>query len=216
MLSLGGEPDDVPVWLVDCAHPDPVALVAAAGSVGFQREEGDLYPGLRAPVPSSYSAWLEAVVNGLEGLHGARLLRSTFASTSDDPARLAPIQRIPHYDDANPAIMAVVHYLCDAPHRGTSFFRHRRTGFARITPDRVPLWRQGLAEDARRSGMPPAAYHEGSSVHFEQLGQADLHFNRLIVYPANCLHSGDIGASWQQGASPSGRLTTTSLFILPV
>ncbi|MDE1915476.1 MAG: hypothetical protein KGJ57_08435 [Sphingomonadales bacterium] len=215
MLSLGGGHGEVPLWLMDDAHPDPVALVKAAAGADFKREKGDLYPGLRAAVPSHYASWLEALVGGIAGLASARLLHSTFATTSDDPAQLAPIQRIPHYDDASPAIFAAVHYLCDTPHRGTGFFRHRRTGLARITPDRVPLWRQGLAEDARRAGMPPAAYHEGSDARFEQLGQADLRFNRLIIYPANCLHSGDIGESWQHGASPSGRLTTTSLLLLP-
>lgn len=203
--------EGVPLWQRDAAHPDPLALVAAARAEAFARAEGDLYPGLRAPVPAGYAAWLAQAVAALAG--EAVFLRATFAVASDDPAALAPIQRIPHFDDASEGVIAAVHYLCAAPHGGTSFYRHRATGFERITPERVSVWRQALARDGQAHGLPPKAYHEGDSAAFARIGGAALAFNRLIAYPANCLHAGDVAGSWQ-AAGTTPRLTITSLLRL--
>jgi len=204
--------EQVPLWQQEDAHPQPDALVAAAQRLAFRREQGDLYPGLRAPTPAAYPDWL---VGAAAAVLGGRvsMLRTSFAVAGDDPARLAPIQRIPHFDDCAETIIASVHYLCAAPHGGTSFYRHRATGFERITADRLPLWRQALARDGQAHGMPPPAYQDGDSPGFVRIGQAAIAFNRLIFYPANCLHAGDIAASWQASAS-SPRLTITSLLLL--
>nr|WP_315382175.1 DUF6445 family protein [uncultured Sphingomonas sp.] len=204
--------EQVPLWQRDDAHPAPAALVEAAGRLAFGREEGDLYPGMRAPVPEGYADWLMRTAADLLGGAPA-VLRASFAVASDDPARLAPIQRIPHFDDCSDAIVAAIHYLCAAPHGGTSFYRHRTTGFERITADRLPLWRQALSRDGEAHGLPPKAYHEGDSPAFLRIGQAAIAFNRLILYPANCLHAGDVAGSWQAAAA-SPRLTVTSLLRL--
>lgn len=209
--------EQVPLWQVEHAHPAPDALVAAAQAEAFGREAGDLYPGLRAPVPDGYAAWLAQVAGASLGPPAGggnpTVLRTSFAIAGDDPAQLAPIQRIPHFDDSADAILAAVHYLCAAPHGGTSFYRHRATGFERITAARVPLWRQALARDGQTHGLPPRRYHDGDSPAFVRIGQAPLAFNRLIFYPANCLHAGDVTASWQRSAADP-RLTITSLLRL--
>lgn len=201
--------EQVPLWQVDDAHPAPGLLVEAAGRLAFEREEGDLYPGLRAPVPDGYADWLVKTGGAAVGSDPA-VLRASFAVASDDPARLAPIQRIPHFDDCSDAIVAAVHYLCAAPHGGTSFYRHRMTGFERITAPRLSLWRQALSRDGHTHGLPPKVYHDGDSPAFVRIGQAPLAYNRLIFYPANCLHAGDIAGSWQMAAK-GPRLTITSL-----
>lgn len=206
--------EQVPLWQVDDAHPVPDALVDAARRLEFRREAGDLYPGLRAPVPAGYAEWLAQTAAAAfdPGATGDApvCLRTSFAVAGDDPVRLAPIQRIPHFDDCSNTIVAAVHYLCDAPHEGTSFYRHRATGFERITAERLPLWRQALARDGQAHGLPPRAYHDGDSPAFARIGQASLACNRLILYPANCLHAGDVSASWHLAATRP-RLTVTSL-----
>lgn len=204
----------IPLTIIDDAHPAPAVLQEEAQCAEFRRDEGDYYPGLRASVSDTYPSWLEGLLAGIGNFSGARVIRSSFALAADDPARLAPIQRIPHFDDTDPSICAVVHYLCAPPHGGTSFYRHLRTGFERIDASRIPAWRQGLAEDAKEHGMPPAAYWSGNTARFERTGIAELRFNRLIVYPASCLHAGDIGLSWQMDSAVSGRLTLTSLIRL--
>ncbi|WP_294255715.1 DUF6445 family protein [uncultured Sphingomonas sp.] len=202
--------EQVPLWLCDDAHHAPDSLVAAAEGLRFDREEGDFYPGLRAPVPEGYADWLVQRAAAMVG-EDLAFVRASFAVASDDPARLAPIQRIPHFDDCSDTILAAVHYLCAPPHGGTSFYRHRATGFERITAERVPLWRQALSRDGQAHGLPPKAYHDGDSPAFVRTGHARLAFNRLILYPANCLHAGDIAASWQAAASDPRRTITALL-----
>ncbi|MBB3357445.1 DUF6445 family protein [Novosphingobium sp. BK486] len=197
----------VPLWIIDDAHPAPQALHAAAAAASLAATTDDLYPGVRAPAPAAWTDWLNRAVQAWPGLEQARALRADFAIATRDPAALAPVQRIPHFDDADETIMAVVHYLCHPPHGGTSFHRHRATGFERVTKARAPAWRQALAADAARHGLPPAAYHTNDTAMFERIGAAALRHNRLIVYPANCLHCGDVAGSWAGG----DRLTITAL-----
>ncbi|KPF55758.1 hypothetical protein IP65_06975 [Novosphingobium sp. AAP1] len=204
-IRLGREA--VPLWIIDDAYPAPQALHAAAAAASLAATTDDLYPGVRAPAPGAWTDWLNRAVQAWPGLEQARVLRADFAIATRDPSALAPVQRIPHFDDADETIMAVVHYLCHPPHGGTSFHRQRATGFERVTKARAPAWRQALAADAARHGLPPAAYHTSDTAMFERIGAAALRHNRLIVYPANCLHCGDVAGSWASG----DRLTITAL-----
>jgi len=208
--ALGREA--VPLWVIDEAHPAPQTLVDAAASLPFAAEPGGFYPGVRSEAPGDYMAWLKSTITDMPDFGRVEVLRASFAVTTSDPATLAPIQRIPHFDGPEDDVFATVHYLCAPPHRGTAFFRHARTGFERITAARSPLWRQSLSEDRAQYGLPAGRYHEGDRQGFEQTGYADCAFNRLIVYPANCLHSGDISDSWRAGEFSAARLTVTSLF----
>jgi hypothetical protein len=218
VMALGRE--GVPLRVIDEAHPAPEALRAAATPQAFARSAGDVYPGLRAEAPPGYAEWLETTLQALdwpdwpnEWPGPCRLLRTSFAVACDDPAALAPIQRIPHFDTSDP-IIAAVHYLCEPPHGGTSFYRHRRTGYERIDATRLPAWRQALVQDRAEHGLPAPVYVDGDTSGFERIGQAALRFNRLILYPANCLHSGDLAGKGRARLDPDparGRLTLTSL-----
>lgn len=201
----------VPLRIVDDAHPAAEDLHDAARAATFGRSAGDHYPGIRAAVPPEYAQWLETLA-AQAGL-GARpsVLRTSFAIATDGPAELAPIQRIPHFDTVDPAVTAAVHYLCKPPHGGTGFYRHKRTGFERVDASRQPTWRQGLACDAREAGLPNVACGRESSTLFDLIGLADLQFNRVIFYPANCLHSGIVGTEGLSASPMLGRLTITSL-----
>jgi len=200
----------VPLWIADEAHPDPESLLAAARAAALVPVEDDLYPGVRALAPAAWGEWLTDALSVWPEFATTEVLRADFAIACQDPARLTPVQRIPHFDTTDPAVHAVLHYLCDAPHQGTSFHRHHATGFERITAARAPLWRQALVADGQRHGLPPMRYHEADTPTFERIGTADLRFNRLVVYPANCLHCGNIAGSW----SSSDRLTITALIRL--
>jgi hypothetical protein len=208
-MALGRE--GVPLRVIDEAHPAPETLRAAAAPQAFVRPAGDLYPGLRAEAPTGYGAWLETALRALDWPGPCRLLRTSLALACDDPAALAPIQRIPHFDTPDPSVVAAVHYLCEPPHGGTSFYRHRRTGYERIDATRQPAWRQALLQDGAEHGLPAPVYMDGDTAGFERIGQAQLRFNRLILYPANCLHSGDLGRTRLDLAPAEGRLTLTSL-----
>jgi hypothetical protein len=208
-LRMGNE--EVPLWLIDEAHPHPEQLVEQAPYQTFAMAEDDLYPGIRAAAPLAYRDWLQGLLAPILKAQTMQVLRASFAVTTCNPQSLLPIQRIPHFDTVDCAILAAVHYLCEPPHQGTSFYRHRTTGFETITADRTAAWQGALAADAARHGMPAARYHAASTASFVQIGAADLRYNRLVLYPANCLHCGDIGESWSRDQIGQGRLTITSL-----
>lgn len=211
LVEMG--PERVPLLIVDDAHPEAAALRDQALAAAYAAPDGDLYPGVRAPVSHGYGAWLATVAGQVAGEAGITVLRSTFAVATLDPAAAAPIQRIPHFDTTDSSVIAAVHYLCEPPHGGTSFYRHRRTGYQRIDASRASAWRQALARDRRDFGMPDARFPEGDDASFERVRSAALGFNRLILYPANCLHSGDLGPN-AGVAGAAGRLTITSLLRL--
>lgn len=204
--ALGRE--GVPLVIVDDAHPAPDALVATARAQRFARTSEDVYPGVRSVAPDAYATWLVAFVAAAWPRDGLALLRTSFAIASDGEAGLAPIQRLPHVDTEDDRIVAAVHYLCGPAYGGTGFYRHRRTGYERIDRSRRASWRQALARDLALSAMDgrPAG---GSG--FERIGGVAVRFNRLILYPANCLHSGELGDTGPQPSADIGRLTVTSL-----
>jgi len=203
--------EGVPLQVIDSAHPQPERLQDAAAAHWFAREAGDFYPGIRTPAPAGYPDWLAqaALATGMARL--PTVLRTTFAIATDAADALAPIQRIPHFDTLDPTMLAAVHYLCAPPHGGTSFYRHRGTGYERIDPSRAAAWRQGLTRDREQHGLPAPHYPTEHTAGFERIGLAALRFNRLILYPANCLHAGDLGAAPLAHDAVHGRLTLTSL-----
>lgn len=201
----------VPLLIVDDAHPTPEDLRRVAAGLSFERNAGDSYPGVRAPPPDSYAPWLAALAEAAGLAARAAVLRTSFAIVLDSPEDLSPIQRIPHFDTPDPVVFAAIHYLCDPPHGGTGFYRHRRSGYERIDAARQPAWRQNLARDAREIGIPAPRYVNSDNALFERIGGAELRFNRVIFYPANCLHSGDIGQGRLSLSPMEGRLTITSL-----
>jgi hypothetical protein len=211
-LRMGNE--GVPLWLIDDAHPHPAQLVEHALDQTFAEAEGDLYPGIRAETPPAYPNWLHDLLAPILNAQTIQILRTSFAVTTRAPASLLAIQRIPHFDTVDSSILAAVHYLCEAPHQGTSFYRHRATGFETMSSARTAAWQGSLAADAARHGMPPARYHAAGTAGFEQIGAAELRYNRLVLYPANCLHCGDIGESWSRDKLSEARLTITSLIRL--
>lgn len=208
-LRMGNE--DVPLWLIDEAHPHPEQLVEHALHQEFAMAEGDFYPGVRAETPLAYRGWLQGLLAPVLKAQTVQILRASFAVTTCDPKNLLAIQRIPHFDTVDVSILAAVHYLCEPPHQGTSFYRHRTTGFETITADRTATWQGALAADAMHHRMPMARYHAGNTASFVQIGTAGLRYNRLVLYPANCLHCGDIDQTWSRPALRDARLTITSL-----
>lgn len=211
MVMMGREA--VPLHVIDDAHPDPHRLRAAALAATFERMPDDFYPGLRAPAPDGYGAWLEALVGEICGNAPIRLMRTTFAMAIDDPATLAPIQRIPHFDTYDTQVIAAVHYLSTEVQGGTNFYCHRQSGYERIDHRRTSAWRQALVRDATIHGLPEERYAGGSDARFERIGHAEWRFNRLILYPANCLHAGDLGHSPLRTDIETGRMTLTSLLV---
>ena len=177
--------------------------------------DGPHYPGVRARAPGGYARMLVQALTGplaeVTGWTGAafEVIASDFSLVTTPPEALTPIQRIPHFDGTDEGVIAVLHYLTGAG--GTAFFRHKVTGFERITADRAARYDEVLRADARTHGLPPAAYVDGSTVMFEETARVDAAFGRLIAYPGNTLHSGRVPAGTPLSDDPAkGRLTVNT------
>lgn len=201
----------LPVVCIDEFFEDPDTLVDLACGAAFI-DVGSRFPGVRAPAPQAYvNALLEATAGTIEAAFGAPpaddLDLCAFSMVTMSPDTLRPIQRIPHFDGPDRDRIAFIHYLCDPEQGGTSFYRHRATGLAEITPEHAELYRKTVVGELKAES-PVHAYVIDHTQFFERLFGVEAAFNRLIIYKGNALHSGDISARTMLSEDPRrGRLT---------
>jgi hypothetical protein len=198
------------VTLIDDALRDPQSVVNLGFAQPYAEDRTNLYPGVRAPMPESFSnafrAWLTPILrrNGILQPNQAIQRDSSFFSVvTTATENLLPIQRIPHYDST------------DTRFSGTSFYRHRRTGYEEITAENQANYRIALDSDLRKYGPPDKQYMNGDNFLFEAIFSSQLRFNRAIVYPGRALHAGNIARGFTPPlAQTEWRLTITALLEL--
>jgi len=208
------------VLVVDDFMDQPELLIEQAQAMApFDTELHSYYPGLRRMIgPADHDSHLH-VREGLQALaplmdkvFGVRrfaLTEASFCLVTKPPEDLTIGQRLPHYDQVDPGYFAILHYLSrDAEAKGgTSFYRHRATGFERIGLDRAVTYDLARQREAD-AGEPPIGYFRGSDAHFERIARFEGRFNRLLIYRGSLLHSGDIPEGFGFSADPvEGRLT---------
>jgi hypothetical protein len=198
-------------------HPQRVVDFALGHT--FVEDDGNLYPGVRARVPAGFSrpfhAWLDTT------LHDAGVLEegcsihddaSFFSIVNKSRAELVPLQRIPHYDSTDPRVFAAVIYLFDRVNSGTSFYRHRTTGYEMVGDDNRDNYTTALNRNMKSHGPPAREYTNGSNAFFERTHSVDSAFNRIVIYSGNVLHAADIDGNLFTGTDNSPwRLTVSSL-----
>jgi hypothetical protein len=185
----------------------------------FVEDAGNLYPGVRARLPVEFSRrfieWLTRTLRSTGVLEDSCTMdddASFFSVVNKARASLLPLQRIPHYDSADPRVFAAVIYLFDRAHSGTSFYRHRTTGYERIRDDNAQNYKIALNHNMKTLGPPAREYTNGSSALFERIHTVDSAFNRIVIYSGNVLHAADIDGSLFDGNdNEPWRLTITSL-----
>lgn len=203
--------EQLPLLCVDDFASDPHGLIDLAVKADFI-DVGSRYPGVRAPAPRAYAeALLAELAGSIQEIFGAapepELDLCAFSMVTSPPAALGPLQRIPHIDGPEPRRIAFLHYLCGPGQGGTSFYRHRATGFESVNAEGLESFRSRVMAELREVG-PAAGYAAGDLPHFEKIHGVAAAFNRLIVYRGNCLHSGDIGPGTVLCEDPRrGRLT---------
>ena len=140
----------------------------------------------------------------------------SFSIATLPPERLNLFQRLPHFDTVDERQLAVLHYLCDGSHGGTSFYRHRETGYESISQERLAHYLELLKKDIDSNGPPPADYMSGNDARFEQIASFEAQFDRVLIYRSQVLHSGSVRASAGLSTDPrSGRLTANAFFYVP-
>jgi hypothetical protein len=209
--------ENEPVVVIDGFSGQVGALRQAAIAAEY-RPGGASYPGLRARADPSYldirrDLMMQVMMQVFGLRRGIRCETCTFSLVTLAEAELSPLQRIPHYDHSSSGLIAVMHYLSDETSGGTAFYRHRRTGFGVISPDRVAAYGTALAEDEREYGMPPARYHFGESDRFTMTGAVDAKPDRLVLYRGRTLHSGIIPDAAALSADPATGRLTVNMFL---
>jgi hypothetical protein len=202
---------EIPVTRINAVFRNPQAVAAFGLAQSFAADRNNFYPGMRAPLPEAFSAafrpWL------------GRLLQrefqqdtSYFSVVTTARAQLLPIQRIPHYDSTQPGLIAAVIYLCDSRFSGTSFYRHRRTGYEEITEENRRNYQLALDNELRLLGPPEREYVNGDNALFETIFSNELEFNSAIIYPGRVLHAANIRRGFEPPETCADwRLTVTSL-----
>lgn len=208
-----------PVVTIDRVTGDPAAAVAIAARLAPFPVSQTYYPGLRRIVTDADSEafdyagrLLEAAASYIGGGFDAdsfELIEASFSIVTVPPTALGPPQRIPHFDSPDPDIVAVLHYLSDAPGSGTAFYRQRSTGIELVTEDN----RAAFIAAARAESEELAGYINASNAHFDQIGRIDAVPDRLVIYRGALLHSGIIPGHMKFSADPRQGRLTANLFI---
>jgi hypothetical protein len=151
-----------------------------------------------------------ARIFGLSEISLARV-EGDFSIVTTPPDQLQLLQCLPHFDTTDPGQVAVLHYLCRPEQGGTSFYRHRNTGFESIDSARHDRFMAALGADLKANGPPTRYYMQGDNAIFERIGRLEAKFNRLVIYRSATLHSGDIPPGFAFDADPrTGRLTANA------
>ena len=207
-----------PLVIIDGFSGQTGELLEAAYAATYQHA-GASYPGIRAWADPSYldqrrDLMMQIMQQVFGFSRGVRLDASTFSLVTLGVQELHPLQRIPHYDHASGEVIAVMHYLLGPESGGTAFYRHRRTGFETVTPDRENTYNASLAMDERAYGMPPAQFCHGDTDWFEMIDEVEAAPDRLVLYRGRQLHSGVIPDPILLSSDPrQGRLTINMFLI---
>ena len=209
----------IAVTVADNVLLHPQQLAEFARGLEFVEDDSNLYPGIRARLPAEFSrpfhAWLTNTLRCAGVLEESSYVHedaSYFSIVNKNRANLLPLQRIPHYDSIDPRVFAAVVYLFGRANSGTSFYRHRTTGYETIGDDNKDNFKMALNRNMKTLGPPAREYANGSNALFERTHSVDSVFNRIVIYSGNVLHAADIDGSLFSGNDNSQwRLTISSL-----
>ncbi|GGY45414.1 DUF6445 family protein [Parvularcula lutaonensis] len=188
-----------PLVVIDNAFETPEALVSLAHKAGFVRIEGsgNHFPGVRAPAPGAYAEAMQRLLEphlpafGLEPGAQPRVALNAIQMVTTAGKDLALPQKVPHFDTFETQQVALLQYLTEDDKGGTDFYRHRSTGFERISKERFRPYTHTLVQEIQKVGQPQG-YMRGSDQFFERIAHVEPRFNRVIAYFSNSLHSGHI------------------------
>ena len=206
-----------PLVIVDNFTGQPERL-RAMGEGAHYYPAGVDYPGIRAPADPSYldlrRDLMMQVMGEVFGLRRSIQCEvAAFSVVTLAPEKLSTRQRIPHHDHSDAGRVAIMHYLDGPESGGTAFYRHKRTGFETIRPEREAAYAAALEEDAEEFGEPLVAYPSAATPGFEQIGMVEAKVDRLALYRGRQLHSGIIPDAAALSDDPKAGRLTVNMFL---
>lgn len=212
VLKFGHEQE--PIIVIDGFCGDLQLLLTQGHGAQYVSVNG--YPGVRAPADISYLSphgeYLADLLYDNFGFSvGFRSESCDFSIVTLAPDQLCPSQRIPHYDDTSSDLLALLHYTSGPETGGTAFYRHRRTGFETVRPERQKTYRLALRADDQVYGPCPPAYYYGDTERYDLIGEVEARPDRMAIYRGRMLHSGIIPNTLPLIGDPRrGRLTVNT------
>jgi uncharacterized protein DUF6445 len=208
-----------PIVVIDNAFSEPERLIEDACARKFT-PIGPYYPGVRAALSDEFRQSLCDVLQDILANH-LKIARDQWAGNcfyslvTTPPEKLQPIQRFPHFDGVEAERIAMVYFLCTPEHGGTSFYRHRATGFETVDAARFQPYRRKLEDGVRKTGLPPAQYIDDGTPLFDRIGKIDAAFNRMLIYRGVNLHCSAIPDDTLLSADPAKGRLTINAFLAP-
>lgn len=207
-VSYVGE-EQSPVVIIDnfWLHPQQLTALAADVSQGqFTPSDDKGDPTVNKPFPNDLLVRFKFEIALLLRQHMTRPANridthfSAFAMpaspTSTSESTAVPSRCTPHFDTLTKHEFAMVCYLFTQPLGGTSFYRHRQTGFEVINEARQIQYQQVLKAQAAAQDLSKAQseaqFTPSETRWFERIHSVSAWFNRAVLYPANLLHRDDL------------------------
>jgi hypothetical protein len=179
--------------------------------------DNTLFPGMRDKMPKPYTRLLhsffeEYLLSELtSSLPSSSIFHSSLLSlVTCDPSLLSVNQKMPHVDSCNDNDFAFVHYLSPKELGGTGFYCFKPNSLIEFKhKDKLLL--EDIIVQVKNLPEEHASYITGSTSLFEKILTIEAKVNRLIVYPANILHSANlISEKSYSGDIDRGRLSISS------
>jgi hypothetical protein len=218
IVRVGAE--RLPVLVIDNFLRNAEALVDFAARAAFTPVDRTIYPGVRAPIPMEYPfAVLKLLERPLREAFGVARARAAGGQADFSLITLRPEeahyrQLHPHFDGPDPNIIAGLHYLCSPEHGGTSFYRHRSSGFESIDKARYADYARAIEGEIEARQERTASYANGDTPLFERTASFDAAFNRMLLYRGMSLHSANVPPDFHFDANPrTGRLTANAFLL---
>jgi hypothetical protein len=198
----------VPLLVVDDFYDDPDDVRALALRCDFTDAGG--YPGTQAKIdrltPVVFAA-LDRFASLISRCYGTRVRRrnveTDFATISMRPEDLRPQQMHPHVDHW---LFSGLLYLTPGSESGTNFFRFRRSGKVTLdTPVEIQNWLAFINDPM--NAPAGGGYVIDGNEHWELVHRVPGYFNRLLCFPTNIFHSGDVGPYAGQSELVNQRIT---------
>ena len=216
VLRIGNELQ--PLIVVDNFIAQPQALIEYALHQHDVLPAAGHYPGYRSDTPDYYARTVSEQYANLIcqtfqlDMADIKQVESYYSLVATPVEQLSVVQRLPHFDKPNPKEIAIIHYLCNDTHGGTSFYRHRSSGMEFVDVQRSSAYLRKVREEVRTIGLPlPPAYINGNTALFELVTSIPAVFNRALIYRCSSLHSGSISDDYEFDFNPhTGRFTVAS------
>jgi hypothetical protein len=206
-----------PLIIIDDLLLNPDSLIEYAAEARFSAPEATYYPGLNAALPASYLNTLlpvlrPSLMRAFDIGQSALAARAFFALSTLRAEEMAPLQKIPHYDQPDPRCLAMVHYLARDQAGGTGFFRHIPTGFESIDRNRREAYMPQVERELALHGDGLTGYTGPDTPNYELLETVEPRFNRLVIYRSHVLHCALFDGARLTDDPRTGRLTANSFF----